>query len=95
MGYISQATLTLITTNNANDHRVYLIQFDPVRCVRHASAMETNKANNSMMPKWLRFNRAIVKRSVSTQFLRPDAISSTSKIASTFTTPAAAINRVP
>lgn len=95
MGYISQATLRLITTNNANDHRVYLIQFDAVRCVRHASAMETSKANNSMMPKWLRFNRAIMKKAANTQFLRPDAISSTSRIASTFTTPAAAINLVP
>ena len=51
MGYINQATPTLMTTNSANDHSVYLIQFDAVRCVRHASAMETNRANESKMPK--------------------------------------------
>jgi hypothetical protein len=51
MGYINQATPTLMTTNSANDHSMYLIQFDAVRCVRHASAMETNRANETMMPK--------------------------------------------
>ncbi len=31
IGYISQATPTLITTNNVSDHSVYLIQPDVVR----------------------------------------------------------------
>jgi hypothetical protein len=51
IGYISQATPMLITTNSMNDHSVYLIQLAAARCVRQASAIETNKANKSMMPK--------------------------------------------
>jgi hypothetical protein len=55
MGYISQATAILITINSVNDKRVYLIQVDAERWVRHASAMETNRANKSMVAKWLSF----------------------------------------
>lgn len=51
IGYIIHATPTPIATNKLSDHSVYLIQPAAVRWVRHASAMETSSANNSIAPK--------------------------------------------
>lgn len=51
IGYINHPTPTLIITNKVSDQSVYLIQPAAVRWVRHASAMETSNANNSVAPK--------------------------------------------
>src|SRR5580692_642137 len=97
IGYISQATPRPTSTNNANDHRTYLTPPARVRCERHASANETSSANSSIAPKWL--SRSALLRKIKapqiTQTLLPVEISIVSSTANRFTTPAAAIKRVP
>jgi hypothetical protein len=97
MGYISHATPTPTSTNSANDHTAYLTPSELERCVRQASTSETSSANNSMAPKWLSRSALLISMDALqfTQLLLPVAISITSNTASTFTTPAAAMKRVP
>jgi hypothetical protein len=96
-GYISHATPTPTSTNNAKDHSAYLTPPARLRCDKHASATETSSANNSIAPKWLSRSVLAMNRNALqfTQLLLPVAISIVSSTASTFTTPAAAMNRVP
>jgi hypothetical protein len=97
MGYISHATPTPTRTNSANDHNAYLTPPGLARCVKHASATETSSANSSIAPKWLSRSRLLINMNAPqiNQLLLPVAISITSNTASAFTTPAAAMKRVP
>src|SRR5271165_517358 len=93
-GYISHAAPTPIRMKSRNDLTAYLMRSEAVRRVRHVSAIETSAANDTIAQKWLIVVPA-TKIPLSIQVLRPDAISYASNTAIKFTTPAAAMKRVP
>jgi len=89
-GYISQAMPTPITMNSTNDQAACFTRSSGVRSPRQEIASETSSAKISSAEKWLTGRAAI-----STQLLRPSAISYASNTLIKFTTPADAMKRVP
>ena len=79
-----------MTTKRANDHAAYLTRSAVVLCVRQASAKDARRAKTRSAGKWL-----TGRAEAGTQVLRPDAISYASQMLIRFTTPAAAMKRVP
>jgi len=89
-GYISHATPKPMATNRKNSQAACLARAAVRRCAKQASASETSAAKTSRAGKW-----PSRKSREANQRLRPRAISNASITLRIFTTPAAAIKRVP